>query len=99
MNNDIVIKPADKGGSIVIMNTKDYTAEAERQLNNPDHYEKLQEDPIINSTLTSGTSSTKLGDLTLLTTPHITIYKQRTPGYQPSISFQKFIKKTTQADL
>ena len=45
MNNDIVIKPADKGGSIVIMNTKDYIAEAESQLNNPDHYEKLQEDP------------------------------------------------------
>ena len=45
MNNDIVIKPADKGGSIVIMNTTDYINEAERQLNNPDHYEKLQEDP------------------------------------------------------
>ena len=44
-NNDIVIKPADKGGSIVIMNTTDYIAEADRQLNNPDHYEKLLEDP------------------------------------------------------
>ena len=45
MNNDIVNKPADKGGSIVIMNTTDYVAETERQLNNPNHYEKLQEDP------------------------------------------------------
>ena len=45
MNNDIVIKPADKGGSIVIINTTDYITEAERQLNNPDHYEKLHEDP------------------------------------------------------
>ena len=45
MNNDIVIKPADKGGSIVIMNKTDYIAQAERQLSNPDHYEKLQEDP------------------------------------------------------
>ena len=44
-NTDIVIKHADKGGSIVIMNTTDYIAEAEIQLNNPDHYEKLQEDP------------------------------------------------------
>ena len=44
-NNDIVVKPADKGGSIVIMNTTDYIAETDRQLNNPDHYEKLLEDP------------------------------------------------------
>ena len=44
-NNDIVIKPADKGGSIVIMNTADYILEAERQLNNQDHYERLPEDP------------------------------------------------------
>ena len=44
-NNNIVIKPADKGGSILIMNTTDYISEANRQLNNHDHYERLQEDP------------------------------------------------------
>ena len=44
-NRDIVIKPADKGGSIVIMNTTDYISEANRQLNDHNHYEKLQEDP------------------------------------------------------
>ena len=27
------------------MNTTDYIAEAERQLNNPDYYEKLQKTP------------------------------------------------------
>ena len=31
-NTDIVIKPADKGGSVMIMKTTDYIAEAERHL-------------------------------------------------------------------
>ena len=44
-NNDIVMKPVDKGGSIVIKNTTDYISEADRQLNNHDHYGRLLEDP------------------------------------------------------
>ena len=44
-NNNIVIKPAGKGSSIVIMNTSDYISEANRQLNNNDHYGILTEDP------------------------------------------------------
>ena len=33
-NPDITIKPAYKGGNIVIMNTEDYITEANRQLSN-----------------------------------------------------------------
>ncbi|KAM9330702.1 uncharacterized protein PAF06_017093 [Gastrophryne carolinensis] len=44
-NKDIIIKQADKGGAIVIMNTCDYKQEAYRQLSNTLHYAKLQEDP------------------------------------------------------
>ena len=46
-NPDITIKPADKGGSIVIMNTVDYVKEAQRQLFNQDHYKTLDKDPKI----------------------------------------------------
>ena len=44
-NSNIVIKPADKGGAIVIQNKCDYIAECERQLNNSDHYKKLDHNP------------------------------------------------------
>ena len=43
-NEDIVIKPADKGGAIVIMNKEDYIKEGERQLSNKEHYKRV-EDP------------------------------------------------------
>ena len=41
-NEDIVIKPADKGGAIVILNKVDYIKEGERQLSNKDHYKKIE---------------------------------------------------------
>ena len=40
-NRNIIIKPTDKGGNIVIMNTTDYVQEAQRQLLNPEHYKPL----------------------------------------------------------
>ena len=43
-NDEIVIKPADKGGAIVIWKKEDYIKEGERQLNNTVHYQRL-EDP------------------------------------------------------
>lgn len=44
-DSSIVIKKADKSGTIVIMNKSDYIAEVERQLNNSEYYEKLDSDP------------------------------------------------------
>lgn len=38
----IVIKPADKGSAIVILSRDQYILEAERQLNDPVYYEKLE---------------------------------------------------------
>ncbi|XP_067859529.1 uncharacterized protein epn2 isoform X2 [Heptranchias perlo] len=44
-NRNIVIKPADKGGAIVIQNRMDYCKEAYRQLDNQEHYRRLPANP------------------------------------------------------
>ena len=45
MNQDIVIKPADKGGATVILNKSDYITEGNRQLKNKENYSSLSGDP------------------------------------------------------
>ena len=40
-NPNIIIKPADKGGAIVIQDKQKYIEECLRQLNNTEHYKKL----------------------------------------------------------
>ena len=47
-NKTIVIKPADKGGIIVIMNKEDCIQEGLRQLSDSNHYEILDKDPTQN---------------------------------------------------
>ena len=44
-NNDIVIKPADKGSAVVVMDREHYISEAERQLSDSRHYKPLDHDP------------------------------------------------------
>ncbi|KAJ1152570.1 hypothetical protein NDU88_005345 [Pleurodeles waltl] len=44
-NTSIVIKPADKGGALVIQTTDNYRNECLRLLGDARNYEKLQEDP------------------------------------------------------
>ena len=54
-NENIVIKPADKGGSIVILNKDDYICKALEQLNNKTYYTELLHNPTqdINTNITS----------------------------------------------
>ena len=42
-NTNIIIKPADKGGAIVILNKDDYIKEGKRQLQQQQHYKKLDD--------------------------------------------------------
>uniref|UniRef100_A0A8C3T6V0 Reverse transcriptase domain-containing protein n=1 Tax=Chelydra serpentina TaxID=8475 RepID=A0A8C3T6V0_CHESE len=44
-NSDIIIKKADKGGGVVIMNKLEYEQEAARQLSNSTFYRPLSSDP------------------------------------------------------
>lgn len=44
-NEDLVIKEANKGGRIVVMNKKDYVEECKKQLSNDSFYQKLDSDP------------------------------------------------------
>ncbi|VDI08116.1 Hypothetical predicted protein, partial [Mytilus galloprovincialis] len=43
-NPNLIIKPADKGGAIVILNKKDYLQEAERQLSDKKFYKPIPKD-------------------------------------------------------
>lgn len=49
-NKNVVIKPADKGSSIVIMDREQYIFEAKRQLFNTTYYKKIGK-PIFNETI------------------------------------------------
>ena len=42
---DIIIKPTDKGSTVVVLNEDNYVREANRRLNNPTHYRQLNADP------------------------------------------------------
>ena len=44
-NKNIVIKKADKGSAVVVMNTTDYLREGYRQLSDPTFYTPLKNDP------------------------------------------------------
>ena len=46
-DNDLIVKPADKGGAIVIWPKDAYLAEAYRQLSDSNHYRKLAHDPTL----------------------------------------------------
>ena len=48
--DDIIIKPADKGGAVVVMDKTTYIQEAERQLSDCRFYEKLDSDPTLDFT-------------------------------------------------
>uniref|UniRef100_A0A8C6TI02 Uncharacterized protein n=1 Tax=Neogobius melanostomus TaxID=47308 RepID=A0A8C6TI02_9GOBI len=49
-NEDIVIKPADKGGATVVWGKQQYITEAHRQLSDTNYYSPVKSNPLPNST-------------------------------------------------
>ena len=62
-NQEYVIKPADKGGAIVIWSTTDYEKEALSQLNDNKYYEKIQAQPDMIITAQTNTITNYVKDL------------------------------------
>ena len=48
-NRSIIFKPADKGGSLVILNASDYISKAKTQLANTTHYQKIPSNPTLHN--------------------------------------------------
>ena len=93
-DKSITIKPADKGGALVIQDTKDYVKEAHRQLDDIKTYRKLDKDPtesfanVVNNQLEDMTNRSEI-------TPKIRdILKIKEPK-TPQIYFLPKIHKNT----
>ncbi len=78
-NPEIIIKSADKGGLIIVMDTKIYIAEVKRQLSNGTHYRPLLYDPTsrhnetikdaVNRLVTKGSITQKVADYLVFSKP------------------------------
>ena len=82
LNQDIVIKPADKGGAIVVLNTTDYINEGLRQLINKTFYRKLGRNPIPKISADINSFLNFIKERKLLTATHLqflTVKNPRTP--------------------
>lgn len=81
-NDSIIIKPADKGSAIVIMDKKDYIQEGMRQLSDTEYYKQLQV-PIYTQTKTQINSILKLMQQKRFLTSNQVSYLQSPPTPRP----------------
>ena len=97
--NEIVIKPADKGSATVVMSFDDYVKEAERQLGDARHYLPLHEDPT--TAFTTNDVNRILFDMKTTTQSMNTrtnIFIRQTHDQPVFTCFPKFINQGIQGD-
>ncbi|CAJ0949676.1 unnamed protein product [Ranitomeya imitator] len=95
-DKNLIIKPADKGGALVIMNKSDYLLEIRRQLDNPTIYTKLPRDPTpVTRQLISDTilKYTELGVLDAKTSNFLTNPHPITPVFYTIPKIHKNLEK------
>ncbi|CAJ0964548.1 unnamed protein product [Ranitomeya imitator] len=89
-NKNITIKPADKGGAIVVMNHTDYNKEVIRQLSDSNTYGIIQRDPVTNiTTKIKSLLNDYLDRHTRLTRKLLPFSSTPTPSHRFSIFYPK----------
>ena len=94
-NKDITIKPGDKGGAIVILNTQDYISEALRQLSKTQHYVRQHTEPTKRHQDQVTRTVTQANDMDIIdddTKTLITTTFSRTPNFYLLPKIQKASK-------
>ena len=81
------------------MNTTDYISEPDRQLNNPDHYERLLEDPTLKFNTHINNLINQAWRLNIIEESTYNNIQTKNPRIPTFHFYQKSTKKTTQADL
>ena len=97
-NPEIVIKKADKGSAVVIMNTTDYLREGHRQLSDPNFYTKIREDPTEKISDKICKVLTQMKNLKLITEKNFEFLNIKHPKAGDSTYYQKYIKNRYQGD-
>ena len=95
-----LIKPADKGGVIVVWSSHDYIAEAHSQLNNNLHYDRIDNDPnLVISHLSQEINSFLIQFKKFFDNQNFNFLKADPRARIPSfIYYRKFINPSFQAD-
>ena len=95
-HKDIVIKPADKGGKIVIWPTDHYIQEAQRQLSDKKYYQLQNKDHTISTAYEISTFLTHLNKIITLMTTFLNFSSHTIWLEPPSFTcYQKFTSLTT----
>ena len=98
-NKNIVIKKADKGSAVVVMNATDYLREGYRQLGDTNVYTKLKNDPTDSVSDKITRTLIEMKNKGYITEENLDHLKPTNAQQGNFTYYLKFIKRTFQVDL